>query len=116
MSNSREHVPPQILAQLANLKLYTVVLLYKGENYQSAPTQQIIQGEHLPYLFSLREQGIVLLSIPIMDNSQVAAVAVYNTPDKEVVRAHVENDPALIKNIFTYELLSGMGMKGDTLL
>ena len=114
--NPFEHVPPHILAQLANnRKPYTLLILYKAENYALPTTQKIIQSEHLPYLFDLREKGIVLIAMPVMDEGRVAAIAVYQSTDKEEVRAYIENDPAVKQGIFTYEILSAMGMKGDGL-
>lgn len=113
--NPFEHVPPHVLAQLANRMPYTLLVLYKGENYASPGTQKVIQSEHLPYLFDLREKGIVLLAMPVMDEGSLAAIAVYSSTDKEAVRGYIENDPAVMKGIFTYQLLSAMGIKGDGL-
>jgi len=112
--NPFEHVPPHIVAQLANRQFYTLLVLYKTEKYHLPATPKIIQGEHLPHLFDLREKGIVLIAMPVMDHTNVAAIAVYNT-DKEAARSYVESDPAVKQGIFTYELLSAMGMKGDSL-
>jgi hypothetical protein len=113
--NPFEHVPAHIVARLDNRKPYTLLILYKTENYSLPTTQKIIQSEHLPYLFDLREKGIVLIAMPVMDAGNVAAIAVYNSVDKEEVKGYIEKDPAVMQNIFTYEILSAMGMKGDSL-
>ena len=111
-----QFVPADILPQLANMKPYTVIILKKGPQYDSAETQKIIQSEHLPHTFKLRAEGKLLLSMPVMDNSDVAAVGVYNSLDKEELKKLTEADPAIQKGIFTYELLNSVGMKGDTLV
>lgn len=110
-----KHVPQHILPQLANMKPYLLMLQKKGPNYNNAYAQQIIQAEHLPYLFRLREEGTVLLSIPVMDNTDVTAIAIYSVIDKEEAKRLTEADPGVQKGIFVYELLSCIGMKGDTL-
>lgn len=111
-----QHVPSEILPQLANMKHYTVVILKKGPNYDSAETQKIIQAEHLPYIFKLRAEGKMLLTMPVMDNTDVAAVGVYNSLDKEELKKLTESDPAIQKGIFTYELMGAIGMNGDKLV
>lgn len=108
-------VPPHILEQMANLKPYVLLLLYKGANYGTADAARIIQSEHLPYLFELRAQGIVLLSMPVLEDADVTAIAIYNSRNKEEVQPYVENDPAVRQGVFRYQLLSSIGMPGDVL-
>ncbi|MFN7116112.1 MAG: hypothetical protein ACK4TA_04895 [Saprospiraceae bacterium] len=110
-----EFVPPNILAQLANMKPFTLLLQKKGPNYNSPDALKIIQSEHLPHLFQLREKGIVLISVPVMDDSDVSAIAIYDMLDKDEIKRMTDEDPAVQKGIFIYELLSCMGMKGDSL-
>lgn len=110
-----KYVDAQILQQLSNMKPYTLLIFRKGQAYDSAETEKIIQSQHLPYLFTLREKGAVALSLPIMDNTDMLAIAVYTIANKEEVKKLVEKDPAVMAGVFSYELLFCMGMKADTL-
>jgi uncharacterized protein YciI len=111
-----QFVPADILPQLGNMKPYTILLLKKGPEFNSADAQKIIQSEHLPHLFKLRAEGKMLLSMPVMDNTDVTAIGIYDSLDKEELKKITDTDPAVQKGIFTYELLNSVGMKGDTLV
>jgi uncharacterized protein YciI len=116
MSNSAfQFVPEDLLPKLASIKPYILLILTKGENYGISDTPRIIQSEHLPYVFKQRENGIMLLTMPVMDDTNITAVAVYNTTDKEEVRKLVAKDPAIEAGIFNYEIVTALGLPGDTL-
>lgn len=116
MSNTAfPFVPEQLLANLSKIKPYVLLILSKGENYGMSDTPRIIQSEHFPYVFKQREEGIMSLTMPVMDDTNIAAVAVYNTTNKEEVQKLVEGDPAIKAGIFKYEIVMGMGLPGDTL-
>ena len=97
------------------MRPFTLLLQKKGLRFSSEDAQQIIQSEHLPHHFRLREEGKVLLTLPVIDNTDVSAIAVYNAKDKEEIRTWTDSDPAVQKGIFVYELFQCMGMKGDFL-
>ena len=117
MSSPYQHVPAEIVPELASaIKPYVLLIYKKGPNYNSPDKQKIIQGEHLPYVFDLRHRGIMSMAIPVMEpESEVAAIGIYNITDKEEITRFVQQDPGVQKGLFTYELLNCMGMKGDTL-
>lgn len=107
--------PPHILARLNGMKPYILLVLTKGANYDSPEGRRMIQSEHLPYLFEFRDKGSVLLSMPVMDESGILAIAIYNSTDKNEVKTIIDNDPAVKAGIFKYEMLTAMGIKGDAL-
>lgn len=116
MSNSFGFVPAELLPRLATGAPYTLLLLKKGKNYGSPESVQIIQAEHLPHLFRLQDEGIMSFSMPVtQEEGDLAGIGVYNRSDKEEVRKHVEADPAVQAGPFAYELISCMGLKGDSL-
>ncbi|HEV7329566.1 MAG TPA: hypothetical protein VGN63_00850 [Flavisolibacter sp.] len=49
------------------------------------------------------------------EEGELAGIGVYNITDKKEVKRHVEADPAVQAKLFTYELISCMGLKGDSL-
>ena len=116
MSNSAfQFVPEDILPKLVAIKPYVLLILKKGTNYGISDTPRIIQSEHLPYVFKQREGGIMSLTMPVMDDTDITAVAVYNTADKEEVRKLVMKDPAIEAGIFDYEIVTALGLPGDNL-
>lgn len=117
MSNSAfQFASPEVLTKLASIKPYVLVILTKGENYGLSDTPRIIQSEHLPYIFGQRRDNEMVLTMPVMDNeSSLAAVAIYNTTDKGEVKRLMDKDPAIMAGVFTYEIVTGMGLPGDKL-
>ncbi len=110
-----QYVPQELLPRLVDLTPFVLVVLRKGPHHGEDKAIEIIQGEHLPYIFKLRDDGFMLLSFSIMDTTDIAAISIFNTQSKAEVKDWLEGDPAVQQGIFTYEILSGMGMKGDTL-
>ncbi len=110
-----EFVPQDILPRLSKGRPYTMLILKKGANYNNETSRKIIQSEHLPHLFKQQDEGVMCFSMPVMDNTDIAGIAVYALTDKEQVKNYVEADPAVRANIFSYELLSSMGLQGDSL-
>jgi uncharacterized protein YciI len=110
-----EFVPQELLPQLARIRPYILLLLTKGPNYELPDTRRIIQSEHLPYTFQQRKEGILALTMPVNDNTRIAAIGIYTGLSKEAVTARVENDPAVKAGIFEYEIVNAMGMQGDVL-
>jgi uncharacterized protein YciI len=113
--NPFEFVPHDIIPKLSNIKPYTIVLLKKGIKYEYEDARKIIQSEHLPYIFDLREKGIIAVSMPINDSSENVALGIYNLNDKDEVIKLVQADPAVKSEVFAYEVLTAMGLPGDTL-
>src|SRR5687767_12530218 len=104
-----QFVPADILAQMGNMKPYTILLFKKGPEFNSADAQKIIQSEHLPHLFKLRAEGKLLLTMPVKDNTDLAGIAIYDSLDKEELKKLTESDQAVQKGVFIYELLNSMG-------
>ncbi|OQP62305.1 hypothetical protein A3860_28480 [Niastella vici] len=111
-----QFVSPEVLTKLATIKPYILVVLTKGENYGLSDSPRIIQSEHLPYIFEQRRNNQMVLTMPVMDNNtNLAAVAVYNTTDKDEVQRLLDKDPAIMAGVFDYEIVTGMGLPGDKL-
>jgi uncharacterized protein YciI len=110
-----EFVPPELLPELAKSRPYVLVVLTKGVNYEHPDTRRIIQSEHLPYTFKLRKEGIVVLAMPVYDDTRIAAIGIYAGRSKEEVKKLVVNDPGVKAGIFEYEIVNSMGLQGDAL-
>lgn len=110
------HNTPGIEIELSKLKPYLIVILKKSINYHKPDSQNIIQTEHLPYIFNLKSKGIMAIPMPVRDETDIAAIGVFVSNNKEEAGKIMDNDPAVIKGIFTYLLLNAIGLQGDSLL
>jgi hypothetical protein len=99
-----------IMEQVAKGRPYTVLLLKKGPNFATTGHLQI---EHLKHIFSLREAGHQLITIPITDQGELAGLALYATADKKEAIRLTAADPGVAAGRFTFEVLSCMGLPGD---
>jgi hypothetical protein len=70
----------------------------------------------LPHVFRLEDEGAMCFSIPIIDNTNLAGIGVYTTGNKEQAIQYAENVPAVKQKIFTYEIVSGMGLQHSALM
>jgi len=102
--------------QLDKLKPYILVVLSKGENYENEDTPEIIRTQHLPYVFKQKQAGVLSIAMPVRDQTDIAAIGIYNLTDKEQLKGWLDKDPAVIQGVFTYEILNSIGMQGDQLL
>lgn len=99
------------------IKEYSLVLLKKGAKYHGhdEEVQRQNQAAHLSYLMELRANGVIALVGPVMDGADIVGMSVFNISDKEAVKALVENDPGVIAERFSYEILTWFGFPGDVL-
>ena len=105
-----------IAQELTKLKPYALVILKKGPNYERPDTPERIRTQHLPYVFKLKAQGIVAITMPVRDTTDVTAIGIFTVTDKGQVKQYMEADPAVIEGIFLYEIVNAIGLQGDTLL
>jgi hypothetical protein len=73
----------------------------------------VIQAEHLPYLFRLRDAGDVLLSAPVYGDGSYAGIALYRATDLSEVERLLADDPAIRAGVFVADVMSVLGMPGD---
>ncbi|HMV98382.1 MAG TPA: YciI family protein [Anaerolineales bacterium] len=93
------------------------VRLYKVGPNRSQPQDEVegIQKEHLRYLWQLRAEGKLLISGPVMDDSDLQGVGIFQSTDKEEVKKLCEGDPAVKAGRLVYEIYSWFGLPGDSL-
>ena len=104
--------PEWIMAEVAKGKPYTVVLLKRGPNFDSTGH---LQMQHLQHIFAMRHRGQQLITLPIMEaDCELAGIGLFATPDKEEVARLTAADPAVVAGRLTFEILSCMGLPGDT--
>lgn len=94
-------------------KSYTVVILKATEKIKEPGVEKII-WEHGRRNFQLREEGILPIACPINDESNVNGVGIFNRSPDEVKKI-MDDDPAVIAGIFTYEVHLTRSFPGDKL-
>lgn len=86
-------------------KPYTMVFLIEGTTRDQDETMaDEIQVNHLKYLQSLRDQGVLPIHGPLLDEGKIVGIAIYNSTDPEQVKKWCENDPGYKAGRFTYEI------------
>jgi hypothetical protein len=103
----------EMRAALATTAAYTVVLLEAGPQYATEEAKPII-WEHGRRNLELRAAGVLNIVCPIMDDSPLCGVGIFNGSLDEV-RAVMEGDPGVQAGVFTYQLHPSRSFPGDAL-
>jgi uncharacterized protein YciI len=83
----------RIQETVANGRGYTLVLLSRGPvRDQSEAEADRLQQEHLRHLFTLRNEGSLLLNGPVLDDGDLAGIGNFAGQDRDAVRALAEAD------------------------
>lgn len=99
--------------RLQHTKAYTAVILTRGPNYGQEGADAII-WEHGRRNFSLREDGILSIVCPILDDSPVCGLGIFDRPPDEVGRM-MEHDPAVREGVLRFEVHPCRAFPGDRL-
>lgn len=102
-----------MMQMISQAKLFSVVLLKIGPNYDSPESQPII-WEHARRNFALREEGVLSIVCPVSDETELKGVGIFNA-DVEQTKEIMEGDPGVIAGIFIYEVHSARSFPGDCL-
>ena len=87
---------------IATTKSYTIVILKHGPNYKMAGVEKII-WEHGRRNFSLHEEGLLPIVCPVIDESEVSGVGIFNVGADEAKKL-MDEDPGVKEGAFIYEL------------
>jgi uncharacterized protein len=106
----------QIREAVANGRAYTLVLLWAGPNREQEKAEaDRLQQEHLRHLFTLRNEGKLLLNGPVLDDGDLVGIAIYAGQDQEAVRALAEADPSVEAGRLRVDVRSLFGIPGDAI-
>lgn len=103
----------QMLATLAQLHEYTVVLL-RPTAARLEPGADAVVREHGRRNMELREDGVLSIVCLVPGGQGLSGVAVFNA-SPEQVQDIMDGDPAVAAGIFTYEVHSAKSFPGDAL-
>jgi hypothetical protein len=103
-------------AQLGKARVYTIVLLSKGPNYQPDGDRSVI-WEHGRNNFRLRAAGKLAVVVPMGSGdgtSDIVGLGIFTT-NVEETKALMAADPAVIAGWLTPEIRAGRSFPGDGL-
>jgi hypothetical protein len=98
---------------LSQTKGYTGLLLKKGPKYDTENAGAIIM-EHGRRNLSLREDGLLSIVCPIIDDTEMAGMGIFNVSLDQVKEIYDE-DPAVMAGVLTYEVHPLTSFPGDCL-
>lgn len=97
-------------------KRYCIRLFKAGPNRDQPPEEaEKIQMEHLRYLMQLRKEGKLLINGPVIEDTELRGISIFNLTDKEEVKRLSEADPAVKAGRLVYEIYLWFGLPGDSL-
>lgn len=106
----------QIRETVARGAAYTLVLLWAGPHReQDEAEQERLQREHLRHLFTLRNEGKLLLNGPVLDGGDLVGIAIFAGDDSDGVRALAEADPSVRAGRMRVDVRPWFGMPGDSI-
>ncbi|HEV7758089.1 MAG TPA: hypothetical protein VGO78_03835 [Acidimicrobiales bacterium] len=100
-------------AGLAQTREYALVLLHTGEQYGKDGSDKIV-WEHGRRNFSLRADGLLSVVCPVLDDSGLCGMGVFNASVDETTKI-MDDDPGVQAGVFTYEVHPVRSFPGDTL-
>jgi hypothetical protein len=103
----------EMRARMAQTREYAVVLLRAGEQYGKDGSDQLV-WEHGRRNFSLRADGLLSVVCPVMDDTDLCGVGIFNATVDETT-ALMDDDPGVRAGVFTYEVHPVRSFPGDAL-
>ncbi len=98
---------------IGRTKDYCIVLLRTGPNRNIAGVEAFI-WEHARRNFSLRAEGKLPIVCPVSDGSELCGVGIFAMGPLET-RKIMDEDPAVERGVFTYEIHPCRSFPGDKL-
>ena len=98
------------------LKTYYLVLLKKGENRsQSQEVAVKLQEAHLNNISRLAELGKIVIAGPLLDNSEIRGIFIFDADSQEEVEELCATDPAIKAGRLIAEVHPWMSEPGNCL-
>lgn len=103
-------------ARDGEMKTYYLVLLKKGINrMQDSATAAAIQEGHMAHLNKMAAAGKMNVAGPLMEDSDIRGICIYNTASLEEAKQLAEEDPAVRSGRLVVEIHPWYAMKGSCL-
>lgn len=108
--------PEWIMQKVATGKPFTLLLLMAGkEEAMEKERADALQIGHLTHLFTLEREGHISIFGPVLNDTRLRGVIVFNTTDKDQINGLMAEDPYVKEGYFTYELIDWFSIPGQQL-
>jgi uncharacterized protein YciI len=98
------------------MKTYYLVFLKKGPNRsQDSTTVHKLQEQHMSHLNKMADEGKMDICGPLMDNTDIRGICVYNVATKEEAEKLANDDPMVKAGRLMVEIHPFYSAKGATL-
>jgi hypothetical protein len=98
---------------ISKTRPYCVVILKAGPNRNMDGVDELIWA-HGRRNFLLRADGLLPIVLPVSDGSSISGVGVFNTSIEAAIQL-MDDDPAVKKGVFVYEIHQCRSFAGDCL-
>ncbi len=99
--------------RISKSRTYTIVLL-RATPKKNEPDADKIVWEHGRRNFLLRAEGVLPIVCPILDDSGVSGIGIFNA-DLQKTKQIMDEDPGVQAGIFAYEIHPCRSFPGDAL-
>ena len=108
--------PEFIMQKVSTGKPYTLLLLLAAKEAPAdeGEAQQLQMG-HLAHLFTLEQKEAISVFGPVVNDTRLRGIVIFNTTDKEEIKSLMADDPYVLGGYLTYELLDWFSIPGQTL-
>jgi uncharacterized protein YciI len=108
--------PDWIMQKVSTGRPYTIMFLIAAKDAPADEAEaQRLQMGHLAHLFTLEQKGEISVFGPVINDTKLRGVIVFNTTDKERIKGLMVDDPYMLGGYLTYELLDWFSIPGQTL-
>ena len=103
-----------VMAKVAKGKMYTLVFLKSGKKIPTKnEAAQQMQVNHLVNLFNMEQEGKISIFGPVMNDTKLRGIIVFNSTDKEYIKRELGNDPYIKAGYLKFELLDWFSIPGQ---
>ena len=103
-----------VMAKVAKGKMYTLVFLKSGKKIPTKnEAAQQMQINHLVNLFNMEQEGKISIFGPVMNDTKLRGIIVFNSTDKEYIKRELGNDPYIKAGYLKFELLDWFSIPGQ---
>jgi hypothetical protein len=106
-------VEPVLLKEhVAKMKRFGMIVLERGPNYGSTES---VMPAHATYWLKRREEGVVLINGPVLEDPNIVGIGLFQTDDREEIEKLMTQDPGIMTGRFSYRFMHLLGTPGDRL-
>lgn len=105
------------MAKVSKGKPFTLVILRPGDVALPADPKsaQKMQMDHLVNLFQMEKDGKISVFGPVMKDSTMDGIIIFNSTDKTTIKKELENDPFIKAGHLKFDMYDWFSIPGQKL-